>query len=718
MFWSILSLGLLCIIAGLNLFAWRRACRAETRYPPIGQFVTAAGLRLHYVRRGDKLQPSLVLLHGSEGFLQDFLEVIDTLSLRYDVIAFDRPGHGYSESPHPADCAPDRQAEIIHQALQQLGVQEALLAGHSWSGALLISYAIKYPDEVTGLTLLAAWIHAPEPRPFWLLHIPLIPLLGPLAVSTLLILVKDYYLRKSLAEAFAPDTVPADYARMASALWQRWPRQAQTFARENTADRPVMRAYSSQYSQLRMPIIILAGEQDTVVPPNEHALRLHAALPHSELRLLSLTGHELPQTRPQAVIEAIDRCAALAAVTHPVPNEIKIKIKIETKPQINMRARSLVMRYGWNAMSYQLLNPDMEHWFSAEGGGDAVIGFTRRHRVRIAAGAPVCAQDRLADVVTEFEQAAKEQNEIVCYFGAAARLTETLRHLPCHDGVVIGAQPVWHPARWSAIISKNSSLRAQINRARNKGIVMTEWSAESALHNPDLQRCLNEWLARHPLPPLHFLTEAVTLDRLMDRRLFVAELRTEGEKEKKEKDEKAKGDKGQEKAERKKEKLRPVGFMIATPVPDRNGWLIEQIVRGDEAPNGMAELLMDGMMCIFAAEGSSYVTLGLAPLSKRADTTGDPPRPWLRLALGFVRAHGNRFYNFEGLDAFKAKFRPDSWEPIYAISNETHFSPRTLYAIAAAFSDGPPPLVLSRALLAAVKQEMVWFKARQPPKSE
>ena len=70
---------------------------------------------------------------------------------------------------------------------------------------------------------------------------------------------------------------------------------------------------------------------------------------------------------------------------------------------------------------------------------------------------------------------------------------------------------------------------------------------------------------------------------------------------------------------------------------------------------------------------------------------GEPP--WLALTLRWVRAHGRRFYNFDGLDAFKAKLRPEAWEGIYAISAERRFSPRTLHAIAAddpAVSTGMP----------------------------
>jgi phosphatidylglycerol lysyltransferase len=39
---------------------------------------------------------------------------------------------------------------------------------------------------------------------------------------------------------------------------------------------------------------------------------------------------------------------------------------------------------------------------------------------------------------------------------------------------------------------------------------------------------------------------------------------------------------------------------------------------------------------------------------------------WLRFVLQWVRLHGARFYNFAGLDAFKAKFNPEAWEPMYA----------------------------------------------------
>jgi lysylphosphatidylglycerol synthetase-like protein (DUF2156 family) len=59
---------------------------------------------------------------------------------------------------------------------------------------------------------------------------------------------------------------------------------------------------------------------------------------------------------------------------------------------------------------------------------------------------------------------------------------------------------------------------------------------------------------------------------------------------------------------------RVVGFAAVVPVPPRRGWFIEDLIRAHEAPNGNGELLVDAVMRWEDATGSSWVTLGLAPL--------------------------------------------------------------------------------------------------------
>lgn len=343
--------------------------------------------------------------------------------------------------------------------------------------------------------------------------------------------------------------------------------------------------------------------------------------------------------------------------------------------------RALVLRYGWNATAYQILNPGIAHWFAAA--GDAVIGFVQHCGVRIVAGAPVCAKERLLDVVAEFERASAAADCRVCYFCAESRLETTLANSARHSMVLLGAQPTWRPQYWPAIFQCHASLRAQLKRAANKAVTVSEWPVERAGREPALLACLREWLATRSFPTLHFLVEPMTLERLYDRRVFVAERKGE-----------------------------VIGFCIASPVPRRRGWLIEQIIRGANAVNGTSELMVDAAVRAMAVSGSEFVTLGLSPLSRRAAVQPLANPLWLRLGLDWVRAHGRRFYNFDGLDAFKAKLQPENWEPVFAISNEVRFSPLTLYAIASAFTQSSPLKATTHALLKALMTEFGWLIKR------
>lgn len=348
--------------------------------------------------------------------------------------------------------------------------------------------------------------------------------------------------------------------------------------------------------------------------------------------------------------------------------------------------RELVSRYGWNATAYQILNPGIERWFSAR--RDAVVGFVTFRGYRVVAGSPICPSDRLADVVAELEDATHELGLWSCYFAADDRLARLLARRGPLDRILLGAQPVWRPGAWPSIIEHKASLRAQLNRARNKGVTVARWSIDRAENHPQLKRCLEEWLDTRGLPPLHFLVEPETLGRLQGRRVFVAERSGEA-----------------------------VAFLVASPVPLRRGWLIEQTVRGATAPNGVSELLLDAAVCDIAADGADYVTLGLSPLSRRAGLPQPSQRLWLRALLAWIRAHGRRFYNFDGLDAYKAKFLPEHWEPIYAITSERRVGLGTLYAIAGAFGKMSPLLLMGRALARAARKEGQWLAGKLKTRS-
>jgi len=339
------------------------------------------------------------------------------------------------------------------------------------------------------------------------------------------------------------------------------------------------------------------------------------------------------------------------------------------------RARDLVMKYGWNTTCFQIVNPGIEYWFGED--GESVVGYVSSGRVRVVAGAPVCSEETLGVVTAAFENDSTAKGLGVVYFGAEARLDSLLREASDHSNLLLGAQPVWHPAKWANIVASHSSIRAQINRARNKGLIVSEWPIEKAHDNPELRDCLRAWLESKGLPALHFVIEPETLTRLENRRVFVAE---------------AKG--------------KVVAFLVLSPIPERAGWLTEQFPHRPGAPNGTVESMMDAAFRAIAEENCEYITLGLSPLSRRAKIQPFDNPMWLKFLLAWMRKHGQRFYNFEGLDRFKSKLMPEFWEPVFAISNEPQFSGRTLFAIANAFTENHPFRVIGVGLKKAVIAEM------------
>lgn len=350
-------------------------------------------------------------------------------------------------------------------------------------------------------------------------------------------------------------------------------------------------------------------------------------------------------------------------------------------PVFLVRARELILRHGWNSTSYQILNPGIGRWFSSK--HDAVIGFVSACGVWVVAGAPVCARESLPEVLAEFEKEAKNENKSVCYIAAEMRMESVYKNSTTHSKVLLGAQPVWQPNNWANIIAGHKSLRAQLNRARNKGVAVTEWSNERASQNSELKDCLAKWLNAKGLPPLHFLVEPDTLSRLFDRRVFVAE-----------------------------QNNKIVGFVLLSPVATRNGWLFEQFIHCPGSPNGTVELMIDTVMHVLAVDGYEYATLGVSPLSVRSQVEPFDNPLWLRILLAWLRKHGQRFYNFDGLDAFKTKLQPERWEPIFAISNESRFSFRTIYAIASAFSKNKPIRLILGGIWRALITEINWLKQK------
>jgi phosphatidylglycerol lysyltransferase len=319
----------------------------------------------------------------------------------------------------------------------------------------------------------------------------------------------------------------------------------------------------------------------------------------------------------------------------------------DPQPEARERALSLLRRFGWNATSFQSMEPGIRYWLDPE--EDACVAYADTGRAWVVAGAPVAAEERLAEVAGRFMEEARRQGRRVCFFATERRFAGAvaLHSLP------IGEQPVWDPARWPAVLQSSRSLREQLRRARAKGVVVRQAPPE-AVGRPTsevrqaIEALISRWLSSRSMAPMGFLVRVDPFSLVAERRIFVAELAG-----------------------------KVVAFLAMVPVYARGGWLFEDLVADPSAPNGTSELLIDQAMRTAAEEGSRYATLGLAPLS--GEVSG-----WLRTAGRL----GARLYNFEGLRAFKNKLRPSHWEPIFLSYPPGQNGALTMLDVLSAFAPG------------------------------
>jgi pimeloyl-ACP methyl ester carboxylesterase len=268
----------------------------------LSQFVTVAGLRLHYVSKGCG-QP-VVFIHGNPGSYHDSMAVFQDMSETHRTVVFDRPGHGYSERGDGKSMTVEGQARLLLKALQQLNVESPVVVGHSWGGSVALAMSLLPEANLSGLVLLAPAAY-PSGSSEWWAYLVEAPLIGRYLVKVLTPLIGKRIVRDSLREAYYPNEIQQEYLESVAQLWLSEDR-IKALVEDDKSLNASLELMSQSYSELHLPVIIVTGSSDQVVKPQEHAERLHAAIPGSRLITLPDTGHQIPQLRPEAVREAIE----------------------------------------------------------------------------------------------------------------------------------------------------------------------------------------------------------------------------------------------------------------------------------------------------------------------------------------------------------------------------------------------------------------------------
>jgi pimeloyl-ACP methyl ester carboxylesterase len=263
------------------------------------------GVKLHYLSRGEGLP--VVLLHGNGSMIQDWLisGLFDRLAKTHRVIAFDRPGFGYSDRPRSAIWTPEAQARLLAAAFEQLGIEAPIVVGHSFGTLVTLALALDHPHSVVRIMLLGGYYYPTVRLDAVLGSAPAIPMLGDVMRYTVSPIAGRLMEPAANRKLFEPAGVPQSWQDDYPVEMALRPSQIRAVAAEAALMVPAAARLSKRYEELSLPITIVAGQGDQIVDPVEQSERLHSELPASELLVEPLAGHMVHHTAAGAVYEAV-----------------------------------------------------------------------------------------------------------------------------------------------------------------------------------------------------------------------------------------------------------------------------------------------------------------------------------------------------------------------------------------------------------------------------
>jgi pimeloyl-ACP methyl ester carboxylesterase len=305
------------VLAGIALARHASAYtrRTEAAFPPTGRFIDADGTRIHVREAGQNGAPRILLIHGaSSNLLELWGPLADEFSPLHRVIAYDRPGMGYSTRIKRNGHAMAYQAKCAACVLEQTGGDPAIIVAHSLGSSVALRVALDYPHLVRGLVLVAPAANPfPQFKPAWWARLSATPILGGIFCNLIVPFFGPAMSGKSVANNFWPAPVPVNYQEQAGVPLIFRPVAFRASALDVCAANTEFGLQSPRYGDLLTPTVIITAEKDRIVSPKRHARALAVTLPAGELVIAPDTGHMPHRLRTDLVIAAIRRVNELTS---------------------------------------------------------------------------------------------------------------------------------------------------------------------------------------------------------------------------------------------------------------------------------------------------------------------------------------------------------------------------------------------------------------------
>ena len=324
-----------------------------------------------------------------------------------------------------------------------------------------------------------------------------------------------------------------------------------------------------------------------------------------------------------------------------VHEPLTIVPKQEDDDLLNMQ-----LQFGYNEHSFVGISVQPEVWNDRKNNG--AVSYNESGKVWIVAGEPLGREEDLPAITAEFVKYARSRKKIVAFLPTTEKYARSVASQNLRI-VKVGASPYFDLQNWNPRGNSAKKLRLGVNRGRRSGVAVEEIRNVTAEFRREVDDLTTQWNdCRRAGVNFGWLFELIPFQNSKSKKYFAA--RTEDGK--------------------------LVGLLAASPIPAREGWYLEDVLRSSDAPDGTSDLLVFETLKFLAAQGAKLATLGTVPLSQKgANDLSTGNNFIVEKALAFSRNHLNSLYNFDGLGCFKSKFVPTWWESEYVIVSKGFLIP-------------------------------------------
>lgn len=330
----------------------------------------------------------------------------------------------------------------------------------------------------------------------------------------------------------------------------------------------------------------------------------------------------------------------------------------------------LYQRHGYNAHALVGISRGIRLWTSLETQG--AVPYNEFGKVWLVPGDPLASAEDVAPVSDSFRRKAEAEGRVVGFMPATEQFARHSGELGLR-AIRIGSAPYFDLATWAPRGDRAKKARAGVNQARRAGVQVTEVvDVDQKLVRETACLCKSWLTTRRSAIKFEWLFTVDLFQHKEQKKYFTA----------------------------RDVNGKLVGFLAASPIPARNGWYLEDVLRSKNAPNGTTDLLVVEVLDSLKRSGARLATLGTTLMATEGGANPDVHiSPVLSTVAWSVARCFSIFYNFNGVRRFKNKFAPSWWESEYVLmSPNITAPPRVFGAFIQAIVPAGPTYLIARQL--------------------